>query len=38
MAGVQRPGGPALTVRPLGPAEIRNLASELDLFPRKSLG
>ncbi|OBJ68099.1 16S rRNA (adenine(1518)-N(6)/adenine(1519)-N(6))-dimethyltransferase RsmA [Mycobacterium sp. 1274756.6] len=35
MAGVQRP---ALTIRFLGRTEIRELAAELDLRPRKSLG
>ncbi len=38
MAGVQRQGRCLLTVRLLGPSEIRQLAAELDLRPRKSLG
>ncbi|OBK43235.1 16S rRNA (adenine(1518)-N(6)/adenine(1519)-N(6))-dimethyltransferase RsmA [Mycobacterium kubicae] len=38
MAGVQRPGGCELTIRLLGRTEIRRLAKELDLRPRKSLG
>ncbi|MCV7259236.1 16S rRNA (adenine(1518)-N(6)/adenine(1519)-N(6))-dimethyltransferase RsmA [Mycobacterium shimoidei] len=38
MAGVQRKGGGALTVRLLGRTEIRRLARELDFRPRKSLG
>lgn len=38
LAGVQWAGGFALTVRLLGRTEIRALAAELDLRPRKSLG
>lgn len=38
MAGLQRTGGCALTVRLLGRTEIRQLAKELDFRPRKSLG
>lgn len=35
---MQWPGGCALTIRLLGRTEIRRLAKELDLRPRKSLG
>jgi 16S rRNA (adenine1518-N6/adenine1519-N6)-dimethyltransferase len=38
MAGVQRKSRCALTIRLLGRTEIRRLAKELDLRPRKSLG
>lgn len=38
LAGVQCTSGFALTIRLLGRAEIRRLAKELDLRPRKSLG
>ncbi|ORA15624.1 16S rRNA (adenine(1518)-N(6)/adenine(1519)-N(6))-dimethyltransferase, partial [Mycobacterium asiaticum DSM 44297] len=38
MASVQRTGRYALTIRLLGRTEIRRLAKELDLRPRKSLG
>ena len=38
MAGVQRKSRCALTIRLLGRTEIRRLANELDLRPRKSLG
>ena len=38
MARVQWTGGGALTIRLLGRTEIRRLAKELDLRPRKSLG
>ncbi|OBI80210.1 16S rRNA (adenine(1518)-N(6)/adenine(1519)-N(6))-dimethyltransferase [Mycobacterium asiaticum] len=38
MAGVQWTGRYALTIRLLGRTEIRRLAKELDLRPRKSLG
>jgi 16S rRNA (adenine1518-N6/adenine1519-N6)-dimethyltransferase len=38
MAGVQRKGGCALTIRLLGRTEIRRLAKELEFRPRKSLG
>ncbi|WP_343602035.1 16S rRNA (adenine(1518)-N(6)/adenine(1519)-N(6))-dimethyltransferase RsmA [Mycobacterium sp.] len=35
---MQRKSGHALTIRPLGRADIRRLAKELDFRPRKSLG
>jgi 16S rRNA (adenine1518-N6/adenine1519-N6)-dimethyltransferase len=38
VARVQWTGGDALTIRLLGRTEIRRLAKELDLRPRKSLG
>jgi 16S rRNA (adenine1518-N6/adenine1519-N6)-dimethyltransferase len=38
MAGLQRTSGCTLTVRLLGRTEIRRLARELELRPRKSLG
>jgi 16S rRNA (adenine1518-N6/adenine1519-N6)-dimethyltransferase len=38
MAGVQRTSGCALTIQLLGRTEIRRLAKELELRPRKSLG
>jgi 16S rRNA (adenine1518-N6/adenine1519-N6)-dimethyltransferase len=38
MAGVRRKSWCALTIRLLGRTEIRRLAKELDLRPRKSLG
>ncbi|WP_077088162.1 16S rRNA (adenine(1518)-N(6)/adenine(1519)-N(6))-dimethyltransferase RsmA [Mycobacterium rhizamassiliense] len=38
MAGVQRKSWGALTIQLLGRTEIRRLAKELDLRPRKSLG
>ena len=38
MASVQRQSRCALTIRLLGRTEIRRLAKELDLRPRKSLG
>jgi 16S rRNA (adenine1518-N6/adenine1519-N6)-dimethyltransferase len=38
LAGVQRTSGCALTIRLLGRNEIRRLAKELELRPRKSLG
>ena len=38
MAGVQRTPGGALTIRLLGRTEIRRLAKELEVRPRKSLG
>jgi 16S rRNA (adenine1518-N6/adenine1519-N6)-dimethyltransferase len=38
VAGVQRPGRCALTIRLLGRTEIRRLAKELEFRPRKSLG
>jgi 16S rRNA (adenine1518-N6/adenine1519-N6)-dimethyltransferase len=38
VAGVQPASGVALTIRLLGRTEIRRLAKELDLRPRKSLG
>ncbi len=38
MAGVQRTGWCALTIRMLGRTEIRRLAKELEFRPRKSLG
>jgi 16S rRNA (adenine1518-N6/adenine1519-N6)-dimethyltransferase len=38
VAGVQRKSGRALTIRLLGRTEIRRLAKELEIRPRKSLG
>jgi 16S rRNA (adenine1518-N6/adenine1519-N6)-dimethyltransferase len=38
VAGVQRTPGGALTIRLLGRTEIRRLAKELEVRPRKSLG
>jgi 16S rRNA (adenine1518-N6/adenine1519-N6)-dimethyltransferase len=38
VAGVQRTGRSALTIRLLGRTEIRRLAKELEFRPRKSLG
>jgi 16S rRNA (adenine1518-N6/adenine1519-N6)-dimethyltransferase len=38
MAGVQRSGRGELTIRLLGRTEIRRLAKELEIRPRKSLG
>jgi 16S rRNA (adenine1518-N6/adenine1519-N6)-dimethyltransferase len=38
VAGVQRKSGCTLTIRLLGRTEIRRLAKELDIRPRKSLG
>jgi 16S rRNA (adenine1518-N6/adenine1519-N6)-dimethyltransferase len=38
VAGLQRTGGCALTIRLLGRTEIRRLAKELEFRPRKSLG
>jgi len=38
MAGLQRTGGCALTIQLLGRTDIRRLAKELELRPRKSLG
>ncbi len=38
MAGMQRTSGCALTIQLLGRTEIRRLAKELELRPRKSLG
>lgn len=38
MAGVQRKSGCTLTVRLLGRTEIRRLAKELEIQPRKALG